>query len=53
MAPCGSSLVCFGCAALLVTVLLQILFGKNTGKISPEPSQTRSFGTWEHGPLAK
>ena len=36
-APCGSSLFCFGCAALRVTVSLQILFGKNAEKISPEP----------------
>src|ERR1700677_2897782 len=51
-APCGSSLFCFGCAALRVTVSLQILFGKNAEKISPEPPQMQSFGTWEHGPLA-
>ena len=36
-APCGSSLFCFGCAALRVTVSLQILFGKYTEKISPDP----------------
>jgi hypothetical protein len=36
-APCGSSLFCFGCAALRVTVSLQILFGKTAEKISPEP----------------
>ena len=36
-APCGNSLFCFGCAALRVTVSLQILFGKNAEKISPEP----------------
>jgi hypothetical protein len=36
-APCGSSLFCFGCAALRVKVSLQILFGKNAEKISPEP----------------
>ena len=36
-APCGSSLFCFGCAALRVTVSLQILFGKYTEKIFPEP----------------
>jgi single-strand DNA-binding protein len=29
------------------------LFGKNAEKISPEPSQMQSFGTLEHGPLAK
>jgi single-strand DNA-binding protein len=52
-APCGSSLFCFGCAALRVTVSLQILFGKNAEKISPEPPQMQSFGTWEHDPLAK
>src|ERR1700686_3478055 len=51
-APCGNSLFCFGCAALRVTVSLQILFGKNAEKISPEPPQMQSFGTWEHGPLA-
>jgi single-strand DNA-binding protein len=51
-APCGSSLFCFGCAALRVTVSLHILFGKNAEKISPEPPQMQSFGTWEHGPLA-
>ena len=36
-APCGSSLFCFGCAALRVTVSLQILFAKSAEKISPEP----------------
>jgi len=36
-APCGSSLFCFGLAALRVTVSLQILFAKYAGKISPEP----------------
>jgi hypothetical protein len=36
-APCGSSLFCFGCAALWVSVSLQILFGKDAEKISPEP----------------
>ncbi len=52
-APCGSSLFCFGkppqqvnpipagdpgfYAALRVTVSLQILFGKYTEKISPDP----------------
>jgi hypothetical protein len=36
-APCGNSLFCFGCAALRVTVSLQILFGKTAEKISPEP----------------
>jgi hypothetical protein len=52
-APCGNSLFCFGYAAPRVTVSLQILFGKNAEKISPEPPQMQSFGTWEHGPLAK
>jgi single-strand DNA-binding protein len=52
-APCGNSLFCFGFAALQVTVSLQILFGKNAEKISPEPPQMQSFGTWEHGPLAR
>src|SRR5580692_2964568 len=51
-APCSSSLFCFGYAALRVTVSLQLLFGKNAEKISPEPPQMQSFGTWEHGPLA-
>src|ERR1700681_2574203 len=36
-APCGSSLFCFGYAALRVTVSLQILFAKSAEKISPEP----------------
>jgi hypothetical protein len=36
-APCGSSLFCFNCVALRVTVSLQILFGKYAEKISPEP----------------
>jgi len=36
-APCGSSLFCFGCAAPRVTVSLQVLFGKYTEKICPEP----------------
>src|ERR1700722_1711214 len=36
-APCGSSLFCFGSAALRVTVSLQILFAKSAEKISPEP----------------
>jgi hypothetical protein len=36
-APCGSSLFCFGFAALRVTVSLQILFGKYTEKISQDP----------------
>ena len=36
-APCGSSLFCFGCAAIRVTVSLQILFAKFSEKISPEP----------------
>ena len=36
-APCGSSLFCFGCAALRVTVSLQILFGKYAEKIPPDP----------------
>jgi hypothetical protein len=37
MRPAASSLFCFGCAALRVTVSLQILFGKTAEKISPEP----------------
>jgi hypothetical protein len=36
-APCGSSLFCFGNAALQVTVSGQILFAKCREKISPEP----------------
>ena len=36
-APGGSSLFCFGCATLRVTVSLQILFGKYAEKISPDP----------------
>ncbi|MHB1023115.1 MAG: hypothetical protein ACYC46_06960 [Acidobacteriaceae bacterium] len=36
-APSGSSLFCFGYAALRVTVSLQILFGKYAEKISPDP----------------
>jgi hypothetical protein len=36
-APCGNSLFCFGCAALRVTVSLQILFRMYTGTIFPEP----------------
>ena len=36
-APCGSSLFCFGYAALRVTVSGQILFAKCSEKISPEP----------------
>ena len=36
-APCGHSLFCFGCAALRVTVSLQILFGKYAEKIPPDP----------------
>ena len=35
--PGGSSLFCFHCVALRVTVSLQILFGKYAAKISPEP----------------
>ena len=35
--PCGSSLFCFNCVALRVTVSLEILFGKYAEKISPEP----------------
>ena len=52
MRPAAARSFCFGCAALRVTVSLQILFGKNAEKISPEPPQMQSFGTWEHGPLA-
>jgi hypothetical protein len=36
-APGGNSLFCFGCAALGVTVSLEILFGKYTEKICPDP----------------
>jgi hypothetical protein len=36
-APCGSSLFCFHCVALRVTVSLQILFGKYAAKISHDP----------------
>jgi hypothetical protein len=36
-APGGNSLFCFGCAPLWVTVSLQILFGKYTEKICPDP----------------
>jgi hypothetical protein len=36
-APGGNSLFCFGCAALEVTVSLEILFGKYTEKICPDP----------------
>ena len=36
-APGGNSLFCFGCAALRVTVFLEILFGKYTEKICPDP----------------
>jgi hypothetical protein len=36
-APGGSSLFCFGCAALRVTVSLKILFAKFSEKISREP----------------
>ena len=36
-APGGNSLFCFGFAAHRVTVSLQILFGKYTEKISPDP----------------
>jgi hypothetical protein len=36
-APCGSSLFCFGYAALRVTVSLEILFAKDAEKISPDP----------------
>jgi hypothetical protein len=36
-APCGSSLFCFGCAALWVTVSGQIFLAKCGEKISPEP----------------
>ena len=36
-APGGNSLFCFGCAALRVTVSLDILFGKCTEKICPDP----------------
>ncbi len=33
-APCGSSLFCFGCTALWVTVSRQILFAKHSEKFS-------------------
>jgi hypothetical protein len=36
-APGGNSLFCFGCASLRVTVSLEILFGKYTEKICPDP----------------
>jgi len=36
-APCGSSLFCFGCAALRITVSFQILFGEYAEKISLDP----------------
>ena len=36
-APRGSSLFCFSCTALRVTVSLEILFGKYAEKISPDP----------------
>jgi len=36
-APGGNSLFCFGFAAHRVTVSLQILFGKYTEKIYPDP----------------
>ena len=36
-APGGNSLFCFGCAALRVTVSLQIFFGKYTEKICRDP----------------
>ena len=52
-APCGSSLFCFGFAALRVTVSLEILFGKYTEKICRDPPQMQCFGTWEPAPLAR
>jgi hypothetical protein len=36
-APGGNSLFCFGCAALRVTVSLQILFGRYTEKVCLDP----------------
>ena len=48
-APCGSSLFCFGCAALRVTVSLQILFGKSARKDFSGPSvnaELRHWGAW-------
>ncbi len=48
-APCGSSLFCFGCAALRVTVSLQILFGKSARKDFSGPSanaELRHLGAW-------
>jgi hypothetical protein len=52
-APGGNSLFCFGCATLRVTVSLEILFGKYTEKICPDPPQMQSFGTLEPAPLAR
>ncbi len=48
-APCGSSLFCFGCAALRVTVSLQILFGRSARKDFSGPSvnaELRHLGAW-------
>jgi hypothetical protein len=48
-APCGSSLFCFGCAALRVTVSLQILFGQSTRKDFSGPTanaELRHLGAW-------
>jgi hypothetical protein len=48
-APCGNSLFCFGCAALWVTVSLQILFGKSTRKDFSGASvnaELRHLGAW-------
>jgi hypothetical protein len=48
-APCGSSLFCFGCAALRVTGSLQILFGKTARKDFSGPSvnaELRHLGAW-------
>jgi len=48
-APCGNSLFCFGCAALRVTVSLQILFGSSTRKDFSGPSanaELRHLGAW-------
>ena len=37
MRPAAARSFCFGCAALRITVSLQILFAKSVEKISPEP----------------
>src|ERR1035437_7545490 len=49
-APCGSSLFCFGCAALRVTVSLQILFGKKERRKdfsgASANAELRHLGAW-------